>query len=178
MVNFKKIKVIFSDVDGTLTNGKIYVGSSDSAITFDIQDGIGHRLAYLAGLQVVWLSGRKSSSVEKRAKDLNVSVVYQGKTNKLEVAEMHCQKKHLSMSEIAFIGDDLIDIPLLEKVGWAVAVRNAVPEVKNIAHYITAKNGGDGAFREMVEKLLIKKNCWKQVIKKFLRLSNGGASLQ
>jgi 3-deoxy-D-manno-octulosonate 8-phosphate phosphatase (KDO 8-P phosphatase) len=166
-MNLKNIKLFLSDVDGCMTNGTVYVGVEQELVGFDIQDGIGHRLADYAGIKVGWLSGRHSEPVGVRARKLKVPHLYQGVTDKLKKAKEHCEKEGLSLSQVAYLGDDLIDIPLLQKVGWAVAVKNARPEVKEVAHYVTRAHGGEGAFREAVEKLIKAQGCWKQTLKKF-----------
>src|SRR5271154_4458202 len=108
-MNFKNIKLFLSDVDGCMTNGTVYVGPDDERVGFDIQDGIGHRLADYAGIEVGWLSGRHSEPVAVRARKLKVPHLYQGVTDKLKKAAEHCEKQGLSLSQVAYLGDDLID---------------------------------------------------------------------
>jgi YrbI family 3-deoxy-D-manno-octulosonate 8-phosphate phosphatase len=165
--DFKAIKLFLTDVDGCLTNGTVTVGKDIELLGFDIQDGIGHRLAEYAGLTVGWISGRNSESTEQRAKKLRVSPVYLGVLDKLKKAQALCQERGLSLSQVAYLGDDLIDLPLLQKVGWAVAPRNARPEVKKAAQRVTKASGGSGAFREAVEHLIKAQGLWEQTIKKF-----------
>ena len=165
--NFKDIKLFLTDVDGCLTNGTVTVGKDIELLGFDIQDGIAHRLAEYAGLTVGWISGRNSESTEQRAKKLKVSPVYLGVLDKLKKAQVVCQESGLSLSQVAYLGDDLIDIPLLQKVGWAVAPQNARPEVKKAAHTVTKAAGGAGAFREAVERLIKAQGLWDKTVKKF-----------
>jgi YrbI family 3-deoxy-D-manno-octulosonate 8-phosphate phosphatase len=168
-MSLKNIKLFLTDVDGTLTNGKVYLAGKDEFIAFDIQDGIGHRLAACAGLKVGWLSGRISKPVAIRAKKLKVPFLYQGQLDKLKTAEKLCDQEDLKLSEIAYMGDDLIDIPLLEAVGWSATVPYGRPEVKNAVHYVTKAPAGDGAFREVVEKILKAQGTWNKAVQQFHR---------
>src|SRR6266516_1733889 len=104
-MSIRDIKLLLTDVDGILTDGKIYLGEKNELIRFDLQDGIGHRLAIYGGLQVGWLSGRLSKPVAKRAKHLKVAHLYQGKLNKAVVAEKLCGELDLKLSEVAYMGD-------------------------------------------------------------------------
>ena len=129
-MSIQDIRLLLTDVDGVLTNGKVYMSADDEWIQFDIQDGIGHRLAACGGLPVGWLSGRVSNPVAARAKHLKVPYLMQGKLDKVMAAEKLCDKLDLKLSEVAFIGDDIIDIPLLEAVGFAATVPYGRVEVK------------------------------------------------
>ncbi|MGH7739154.1 MAG: KdsC family phosphatase [bacterium] len=169
---FKRVKLVLTDVDGCMTDGKVYVGRDVEWLAFDIQDGIGHRLAEHAGISVGWLSGRHSTATAARGKKLRVSPVYLGVLDKLKKAEAYGRHQGIALSEMAYLGDDLIDLPLMEKVGWAVAVQNARPEVKRAAHYVTKARGGAGAFREMVEVLIRAQGLWEQTLRKFRRMNS------
>jgi 3-deoxy-D-manno-octulosonate 8-phosphate phosphatase (KDO 8-P phosphatase) len=166
-MSLKNIKLFLTDVDGVLTNGKVYLGLREEFVGFDIQDGIGHRLAACGGLPVGWLSGRLSRPVEKRAKHLKVPYLYQGKLDKLTVAQNLCQKLGLGLSQVAYMGDDLIDLPLLARAGWAATVPYGRPEVKKAVHYVTRTPAGEGAFREAVEKILRAQGRWNQAVRRF-----------
>jgi len=161
------IKLLLTDVDGVLTDGKVYLGIREEFVRFDIQDGIGHRLAAYGGLKVGWLSGRLSKPVALRAKHLKVPFLYQGKLDKLTVARNLCRKEGLKLSELAYMGDDLIDISLLKQAGWAATVPYGRLEVKKEVHYVTRTPAGEGAFREVVEKILKAQNRWVGAVKKF-----------
>src|SRR5260221_13194869 len=149
-MSIKNVKLLLTDVDGVLTNGKVYVGARDEFIGFDIQDGIGQRLAAFGGLKVGWLSGRVSRPVAIRAGRLKVPFLYQGQLDKLEAAENLCDQEDLKLSEVAYMGDDLIDLPLLQAVGWSATVPYGRPEVKKNVHYVTKTPAGADAFREVV----------------------------
>lgn len=170
-MGLKDIRLLLTDVDGVLTNGKVYLGEETEFIQFDIQDGIGHRLAACGGLPVGWLSGRVSKPVAQRAKHLKVPYLMQGKLDKVMSAEKLCEKLDLKLSEVAFIGDDIIDIPLLKAVGFAATVPYGRVEVKKAAHYMTEAQAGDGAFREVVEKILKAQGKWEEAVEKFNQIN-------
>jgi 3-deoxy-D-manno-octulosonate 8-phosphate phosphatase (KDO 8-P phosphatase) len=170
-MSIQKIKLILTDVDGVLTNGKVYLGIREELVGFDIQDGIGHRLAAFGGLKVGWLSGRLSKPVALRAKHLNVPFLYQGKLDKLTAAKSLCRKVGLNLSEIAYVGDDLIDLPLLKESGWSASVPYGRPEVKKAVDYVTQSPAGGGAFREVVEKILKAQGCWTRALERFQRFN-------
>lgn len=175
-MNLKNIKLFLTDVDGVLTNGKVYLGVEEEFVGFDIQDGIGHRLAVYGNLPVGWLSGRLSKPVEKRAKHLNVPYLYQGKLDKLTVAKSLCQRLGLTLSQVAYMGDDLIDLPLLTKVGWSATVPYGRLEVKKAVHYVTRTPAGEGAFREVVEKILKAQGRWNEAVKLFYQANSQKAA--
>jgi len=168
-MGIRDIKLLLTDVDGCLTDGKVFLGAQDEFIGFDIQDGIGHRLAAYGGLTVGWLSGRISKPVAIRAKKLKVPFLYQGKLDKRSVAEDLAGKRGLRLSEVAYLGDDLIDLPLLSQVGWSATVPYGRPELKRVVDYVTKAQGGGGAFREVVEKLLKSQGLWDKAVREFHR---------
>jgi 3-deoxy-D-manno-octulosonate 8-phosphate phosphatase (KDO 8-P phosphatase) len=168
-LNLKKIKAVFTDVDGVLTDGRVHYGPTGESVAFHIQDGIGQRLLQKAGIPVFWVSGRSSPAVARRAKRLGVTCLFPGDRDKSKTAEKVCRRKGWKMSEIAFIGDDLIDLPLMKRVGWAVAPADARPEMKRVAHHVTKAPGGHGAFREAAEKLLKAQGRWARSMKAYLK---------
>ncbi len=176
-MNLKNIKLLLTDVDGVLTNGKVYLGVKEEFVGFDIQDGIGHRLAAYGKLPIGWLSGRLSKPVAKRAKHLKIPFLYQGKLDKLTAAQNLCQKLGLDLSQVAYMGDDLIDLPLLTKVGWSATVPYGRPEVKKAVHYVTRTPAGEGALREVVEKILKAQDRWEQAVKLFHLANSQKASV-
>ena len=174
----KKIKLIISDVDGVLTDGSIYIGSNGEEMKkFSVEDGAGVALARASGLIIALLSGRFSSATGIRAKELKIEDIYNGMLNKIPAYEELKQKYNLEDSEIAYIGDGLIDLPVMEKSGVPISVRNAYPPVKKAALYITDKNGGSGALREAVDLILQAKGLYEEAIKrirkKIIRTSSG-----
>jgi 3-deoxy-D-manno-octulosonate 8-phosphate phosphatase (KDO 8-P phosphatase) len=167
----KKIKVLLTDVDGVLTDGRVWLlsesdGSTKEIKGFDAHDGVGMMLLKLAGLRTGIITGRASSAVTRRAAEGGVEFVYQSVPYKIPVYEEILQKTGARDFEVAYVGDDLPDIPLMKRVGLAVAVDNAEPEVKRAAHYVTARSGGSGAIREVVELLLKSQGRWEEMVEK------------
>jgi len=169
MQDINKIKMIISDVDGVWTDGSIYKGFSSTENIelkkFSVSDGAAVALIREAGLKVALISGRKSAATESRASELKIQDIYNGTLNKIPPYEELKSKYTLSDDEIAYVGDDLIDIPIMEKVAFPIATNNASIPCKNVAKYITKKNGGDGAFREAVEWILSEQGRLDSVIK-------------
>jgi len=159
-------------VDGVLTDGKTY-GFFDTAGRLvelkgcDTQDGIGLVWLVQSGIRTGVISGRTSKGLAARAKGLRMSFVVQGKVHKIPEFEKILRKTGLRPEETAFVGDDLQDIPLLRRVGWAVAVANARPEVKRAAHTVLRRPGGAGAIREAAEMLLKAQGHWKKILEGF-----------
>lgn len=170
-MGIKDIRLLLTDVDGVLTNGKLYLSDTEEWIQFDIQDGIGHRLAACGDLTVGWLSGRVSKPVAYRAKHLKVPYLMQGKLDKIVAAEKLCDKLDLKLSEVAYMGDDIIDIPLLQAAGFSATVPYGRVEVKKAAQYVTEAQAGDGAFREVVEKILKAQGKWNMAVEKFNQIN-------
>lgn len=164
-----KIKVVLMDVDGTLTDGSVTLlsqpdGSALEIKTFDAHDGQGISLGRTAGLRMGVISGRESPAVRRRMKELDVEFVYEKQPHKIAAYEEILRKAMVREEEVAFLGDDLPDLTVMRRVGLAVAVGNAAPEVKKAAHYTTARHGGRGAARELVEVILKSKGVWEQMI--------------
>jgi 3-deoxy-D-manno-octulosonate 8-phosphate phosphatase (KDO 8-P phosphatase) len=163
----KRIKVLFTDLDGVLTDGKIYYGDHGDEIKgFHIQDGQGIVLAQRAKIRTVIITGRKSRVNERRAKDLRIDRLVQGCHDKADAFDKALAKYRLKPEEAAYVGDDLLDLPPMRKAGLAVAVRNAVAEVKSAAHYVTERSGGDGAVRELIDMVLKSQGLWSSVTAK------------
>lgn len=151
----KKVKLLILDVDGVLTDGSIVYSSQGEEIkTFNVHDGYGIEILRQEGIPVAIITGRISQIVEKRAKDLKIEDLIQGTIDKVPAAENFLKKYNITFDEVAFMGDDLFDIPLLQKVGFACAPKNARKEVKRIVHYVTKKEGGKGAVREIIDMIL------------------------
>jgi len=165
----KKIRCLLLDVDGVLTDGKLHFTSDGQEIkTFDVQDGHGIAMALRAGLMIGFVSGRPSPATTQRAADLGVQIVLQKPTNKMDMVEEVKRTHGFADDEIAFIGDELVDLPPLRRVGLAVAVPNAVDEAKRVAHYVTRRRGGDGAVREVIELILKARGTWDKAIAKYM----------
>lgn len=155
----KKIKVILNDVDGIWTDGKLHFyvtpeGKIEEIKSFNALDGIAVMLCRLAGLKCGVITGRRHETTVARARNLGMSFFYQGFLTKALALEDILKRAHITAEEVAFIGDDLTDLPLLKKVGLAITVPNAVQVVQQAAHYVTSRKGGDGAYREAIDLIL------------------------
>jgi 3-deoxy-D-manno-octulosonate 8-phosphate phosphatase (KDO 8-P phosphatase) len=165
----KKIRLLLLDVDGVLTDGRIvYDERGQEVKSFDIKDGQGIQLCRQAGLQVGILSGRKSSAVRMRAQELGIALLVQKAGDKAKALEGIRKKTNLLADQICFVGDDLVDLPVFSRVGLAVAVADAVGEVKANAHCVTRRAGGRGAVREICELILKAQGKWKSATSKFM----------
>jgi len=161
----RQIKLILFDVDGVLCSGDIsYLDDGRELKTFDVQDGFGVTMARLAGLKTGILTGRRSKAIERRAAELKVDVLSQGNFNKLDPYQKIKKRFSLEDQEICYIGDDLLDLSILERVGFSVAVPNAREEVKAVCDYITVARGGRGAVREVVDLILKRQNKFTALI--------------
>ena len=166
----KNIKLLLLDVDGVLTDGKIvYTDSGEQIKAFDVKDGHGLKLLMRSGAEVVLITGRESKVVLHRARDLGIQEVYQKVTHKIEIYEKILKEKNLEDIHVGFVGDDLIDIPVLKRVGFSAAVEDAIPEVKEIVDYVTSKKGGEGAVREVCELLLKSQNKWEELTERYYK---------
>ena len=164
-----QIKMIIFDVDGVLTDGKIVIGNSGEVLKeFNAQDGLGISLLRQNGIIPAIITGRTSGIVAQRAAELKIENLYQGAKDKT-LALMELQEKHqLALSQIAYVGDDLIDLPVMLQVGLSFAVASAVLEVKDQANYVTKNYGGNGAVREIAEMLLKAQGKWGNIIDSYL----------
>ena len=166
----QKIKLVIVDIDGVLTDGRIVLGDyGDELKFFDVQDGFGLVMLRRAGLSTVIMSGKKSKINHRRAKELMVNKILQNVFDKLKAFEKLLKQFKVEPEEVCYIGDDLIDLPVMKRVGLAAAVLNAVDEVKAAAHYVTKKYGGRGAVREVVDLLLKGQERWTEVTEKYFR---------
>jgi 3-deoxy-D-manno-octulosonate 8-phosphate phosphatase (KDO 8-P phosphatase) len=168
-VNLADIEVLVIDVDGVLTDGTVVINADGSESKFfSVLDGHGIRLWRRAGLKVAFLSGRHSQPTEYRAKQLEVEYVFQDCHNKLDALKKFLEQEGLSADRIAYIGDDLPDLPPIRYVGFGVAVANAVDEVKQYADYVTTRSGGSGAVREVIEYILKNTGKWQKLMERYL----------
>jgi len=165
-----RVRLLLMDVDGVLADGRIYLqslpdGAAIEMKVFHSQDGAGLKLARLAGLRTGLITGRESAAVTRRAQEVGLEFIYQDRAEKLPAYEEIVRRAGLSGEEVAYVGDDLPDLPVLARVGLAIAVSNAVPEVKKAAHYVTSRSGGAGAVREVIELVLKAQGKWDQAIR-------------
>jgi 3-deoxy-D-manno-octulosonate 8-phosphate phosphatase (KDO 8-P phosphatase) len=167
----QKIQLILMDVDGTMTDGGVTLlsqpdGSALEIKTFDAHDGQGLTLAQTAGLRTGCITGRESAALRRRANEMKMEFIYMKIPVKLPAYEEILAKTGLKDEQVAFIGDDLPDLPLFRRAGLAVAVGDAVPELKKAAHYTTKALAGRGAVREAIELVLKSKGIWEAMIEK------------
>jgi 3-deoxy-D-manno-octulosonate 8-phosphate phosphatase (KDO 8-P phosphatase) len=166
-----RVKVLLMDVDGTMTDGGVILlsqpdGSALEIKTFDAHDGQGLTLAHTAGIRTGCITGRESAALLRRANEMKMEFVYMKQPLKMPAYEEILKKAGVNDAEVGYVGDDLPDIPLLRRVGLAVAVGDAVPEVKKAAHYTTKALAGHGAIREAIEVILRSKGIWEEMIDK------------
>lgn len=165
----RRIRLVLLDVDGVLTDGKILLHADGSeSKQFDIRDGTGIVLAQKAGLRVGLLSARHSAATTERAQQLRIAIVRQGALDKLGTFEALIAELDLRPDEVAFMGDDLLDLPVLARVGLAAAPADAVPDVRALAHWTSQARGGDGAVRELTELLLKAQGLWDGLIAEWI----------
>lgn len=162
----QRIRLLLMDCDGVLTDGRIVLLPEGQDIKFfHSQDGQGVKLAGQAGLRTGVITTRASRVLERRVREMKAHHLYQNAENKLVAYEAILQAERLADEQVAFIGDDLPDLPVMQRVGLAIAVANAVPEVKAQAHLVTAREGGHGAVREAIEFILKAQDKWDQIVR-------------
>ncbi len=163
-----RIKILLLDVDGVLTNGKLYFGNSGEVLLpFDVRDGSGITYLKHAGLLTGIITGKNNNAVSHRARDLQVTIVHRNVKNKVAVLDDILRTHDLLPEEALYVGDDLLDLPIMERVGVSVAVADAVFEVREAADYVTSSPGGDGAVREVCEMILKAQNKWEAVVERY-----------
>lgn len=163
----KRVKLFLCDVDGVLTDASVYMGDEMEFKRFNIRDGLGLRILQKHGVQVGWISNRPSQATTQRALDLRIDYLSQDKSNKVKSAERILAKAGVSWEKVCYMGDDVVDLALLSRVGVAVAVASGIEETKLVADYTTVAGGGNGAVREMAELILKAQGKWKQIIAEF-----------
>jgi 3-deoxy-D-manno-octulosonate 8-phosphate phosphatase (KDO 8-P phosphatase) len=160
------VRILFMDLDGTLTNGVITYDTTGDQRHFGIRDGLSLQWAMQHGIRPVVISGRSSKAAELRMEDLSLEF-YFGIQDKVAVAEQVRQRENVEWRQCVMVGDDLPDIALMKRVGWPIAVSDAVPQVKQVAHTITFARAGYGAIREVVETILKHNGVWAQVLARY-----------
>ena len=168
-IDFSRIKLLVMDVDGVLTDGTVLINSDGSESKFfSIVDGHGVKLWHRVGLQTAIISGRPSDATTVRAEQLNIGHVLQGCKKKLPAYEGLLAELSLEADQTAFIGDDLLDIPLARRAAFGAASANAVEELKQYADYVTENPGGSGAVREVIEHILKRTGKWDGLMERYL----------
>lgn len=170
MERAKNIKLVILDVDGVMTDGRIIIDDNGTNYrSFDIKDGFGTVALQMSGIPVAIITTSTSNVVAHRAKELRIEKYFPGSKNKLEVYNNLLQEMGLTDENVCYVGDDLVDLPLLKRVGFAVAVADAADDVKEQVHYVTKKPGGRGAVREVAEIILKSQGKWNAVLSKVLK---------
>jgi 3-deoxy-D-manno-octulosonate 8-phosphate phosphatase (KDO 8-P phosphatase) len=168
-INLADIRMLIMDVDGVLTDGTIIIDSAgNESKRFSLLDGHGIKLWHRTGLETALISGRDSVATSTRAEQLSIKRVIQGQKKKLPAFEELLHQTQLSASQVAYVGDDLLDLPLVVRAGLGVAVANAVEELKQRADMITSRPGGAGAVREVIEYILKNTGKWDQLMERYL----------
>lgn len=163
-----KVVLLVLDVDGVLTDGKIVIDDlGNESKHFHVRDGHGLKLLMRGGVDVVLLTGRTSEVVKHRANDLGIGDVYQGAKDKAQVMDEILEKRGLTGESVAYVGDDVVDIPAFRMVGFSAAVADAPGYVRERADYVTEKGGGDGAVREVCEMILHARGTWSAVMARY-----------
>lgn len=167
-----RVKLLLMDVDGVLTNGKLYnvpdaQGNMVETKGFDSQDGISLQWLHWKGIRTGVISGRVSPATVERARQVKMTYVYQGHIEKVPILEEILADAKIGAGEVAYVGDDLTDAVIMRRVGLAIATANAREEVKRLAHYVTTARGGDGAVREVAELLLRAQNFWGEILRQY-----------
>ena len=163
-----RIRAVLLDIDGVLTDGRIGYGADAAEIKFfDVRDGLGVKLLQAAGIRVGMLSGRASQANRQRAQELRLDVVIEGASDKVVGLGRALGELGLTAAECCYVGDDLIDVPVLRRVGLAVAVADAAAGGREVAHLVTAHAGGHGAVRELAEWLLKQAGRWQEVTRRY-----------
>lgn len=164
-----QIQLLLLDVDGVLTDGGIIYDAAGGEIKrFCVKDGLGIRLLMAAGLRVGIITGRRSPALTHRLNNLGIDLVFDGTLDKAAALKSIIEQLGLEPPQISFVGDDLPDLPIMKRVGLAVAVSDAAVEVKQAAHFITTARGGDGAVREVCELILKARGLWEGILDRFL----------
>jgi 3-deoxy-D-manno-octulosonate 8-phosphate phosphatase (KDO 8-P phosphatase) len=165
-----RIKLLLMDCDGVLTDGRLWLTEdSDEQKSFNTHDGLGLSLLHRAGLKSGIISGRSSKAVTRRAQELGIEFVHQGNADKAAAFEQLLQQSGVGENEVAFVGDDLPDIPLMKRAELAVAVADAAEETRSVAHYVTRARGGRGAVREVIELILKSQGHWNDLLDDYLK---------
>lgn len=163
------IELIILDVDGTLTDGKLYISNNGEEMkAFNVKDGLAISRALSLGKKIAIITGKTSNIVSLRAKELGIKEVYQGIKNKVSVLNELLMKYNITYENVAYMGDDLIDLSVMKQVKLSGAPKDSVPEILEISNFISTRNGGDGAVREFIEYILKEENLWANFIENFL----------
>ena len=167
-VDLNRIKLLLLDVDGVMTDGRIiFLNDGGEAKAFDVKDGHGLKLIQRAGIKVGIITGRQSDIVARRAAELGIELVYQGAKDKMQPFMEILEKLGLKASEVAYVGDDLVDLPVMRLVGFSATVADASDDIKPYVDLVTSRPGGRGAVREVCDLLLKQSSLWTSVTSRY-----------
>jgi 3-deoxy-D-manno-octulosonate 8-phosphate phosphatase (KDO 8-P phosphatase) len=167
-VKARRVKLVLLDVDGVLADGRIVYDQDGGELkSFSARDGAGVKYLQRSGLEVAILSGRTSRAVDVRAEELGISQVYQGVKRKLDVFDEVLKSNGIKPDELAYMGDDLMDLPIMRRAGLSAAPSDAVPEVKRAAHVVMRAGGGRGAVREFAEFIIKAQGNWRKIMERY-----------
>ncbi len=165
----KNIRLLILDVDGVLTDGRLYFGPKGETLkVFHVRDGHGIKMLQKAGIEVAFLSGRRSDAAYHRARELGINRFFEGLRDKVATMKEIKAALQIRPQEVAVVGDDLVDLPIMNRAGLAVAVADAVPEVRAAAHWVTNLPGGKGAVREVCDLLLKAQGKWEGIVSRWM----------
>jgi 3-deoxy-D-manno-octulosonate 8-phosphate phosphatase (KDO 8-P phosphatase) len=163
------IRLLILDVDGVLTDGRLYFDAKGEALkVFHVRDGHGIKMAQRAGIEVALVSGRRSDAAYHRARELGINRFHEGVRDKVAVMEEIMAAMGIQAAQVAVVGDDLVDLPIMGRAGLAVAVADAVPEVAAAAHWVTTNPGGHGAVREVCDLILQAQGKWPEAVRPWI----------
>lgn len=169
MAKAQRIRLLILDADGVLTDGSIvYCSDGEQIQSFNVHDGLGIKLLARAGIETAIVSSRVSGALSIRARELGIDKVYQGQKDKILIYEKIRGELGLEDDEVAYVGDDWVDLPILQRVGLAVVVAEAAPPISDFAHYVTQRKGGKGAVREVCDMILKAQNLWSGFLNQYL----------
>jgi 3-deoxy-D-manno-octulosonate 8-phosphate phosphatase (KDO 8-P phosphatase) len=159
------VRLFLCDVDGILTDTSVWMGSEDEIKRFNIQDGLGMRLIQREGIKVGWVSNRPSFATTQRANDLKIDFLVQAYDgNKVAAVERILGETNVGWEHVCYMGDDIVDLGVLKRAGFSAAVPHALPEVKKLSHYVTEREGGQGAVREVIDMILKAQGKWEKLV--------------
>lgn len=163
-----RVKLLMLDVDGVMTDGGIFLGANDELKRYDSHDGVAIKYLIRNDILVAVITGRQSDSVARRCAELGVTEVHQRQVKKLPAFEELLERRGLTQDEVAVMGDDLADLPIMQRAGLAIAVADACEEVRRRAGWVTQARGGHGAIREVAEAILKAKGLWARLVESYL----------
>jgi 3-deoxy-D-manno-octulosonate 8-phosphate phosphatase (KDO 8-P phosphatase) len=169
-----ELKILAMDVDGVLTDGSLFIGKDgEIAKRFDVKDGLAMSVAQRQGMELVFITGRTSPIAKRRAQELGIKTVFENAKDKAQILRQLAKDRQLSLSNIGYIGDDLIDLPALNVAGVSFAPADSATDVLAQVDYVAKKSGGHGAVREIVEAILNAKGLWQEVVKNYMVAGQG-----